>query len=63
MRVGIMYDHIERTVNFYKNGIKQAVVFTNVKSGLIPSVDLFLDSTQSYVQIQKVTKPTPDWDE
>jgi len=45
MRVGIMYDYIERTVNFYKNGIKQCVVFTNVKSGLIPSVDLFLDST------------------
>ena len=49
MRIGIMYDHIEKTVSFFKNGLKQGVVFSNVKSGLTPSVDIFLDSTQSFV--------------
>lgn len=45
MRIGIMYDEIEKKVSFYKNGLKQGVVFTNVKSGLTPSVDVFLEST------------------
>lgn len=49
MRIGILYDEIEKTVSFYKNGLKQGVVFTNVKSGLTPSVDVFLESTQSFV--------------
>lgn len=40
-----MYDATERTVSFYKNGVKQGVVFSNVKSGLVPSVDVFLEST------------------
>ena len=63
MRIGIMYDHIEKTVSFFKNGLKQGVVFSNVKSGLTPSVDIFLDSTQSFVQILKVCKPVPDHEE
>lgn len=45
MRIGILYDAIERTVSFFKNGLKQGVIFSNVKSGLTPSVDVFLDST------------------
>ena len=63
MRIGIMYDEIERTVTFYKNGLKQGVVFQDVKSGLTPSVDIFLESTQSFVQILKVSKPLPDKEE
>ena len=63
MRIGIEYDAIEKTVSFYKNGLKQGVVFTEVKSGLTPSVDIFLESTQSYVQILKVCKPMPDKEE
>jgi len=63
MRIGIMYDEIEKTVSFYKNGLKQGVIFTNVKSGLTPSVDLFLESTDSYVCILRVAQPLPDKDE
>ena len=63
MRIGIMYDEIEKTVSFYKNGLKQGVVFTQVQSGLIPSVDVFLESTQSLVEILRVDKPMPDKDE
>ena len=63
MRIGMMYHHAERKVSFYKNGVKQGVVFRNVKSGLTPSVDLFLDSTESYVEIMKVAKPMPEQDE
>jgi hypothetical protein len=63
MRIGIMYDEIEKTVSFYKNGLKQGVIFTNVKSGLTPSVDLFLESTDSYVYILRVAQPLPDKDE
>ena len=63
MRIGIMYDEIEKTVSFYKNGLKQGVVFTQVQSGLIPSVDVFLESTQSMVEILRVDKPMPDKDE
>ena len=58
-----MYDEIEKTVSFYKNGLKQGVVFTNVKSNLTPSVDVFLESTQSFVQILKVNMPVPDKEE
>lgn len=58
-----MYDEIEKKVSFYKNGFKQGVVFTNVKPGLTPSVDLFLESTQSFVKILRVTKPMPDKEE
>lgn len=63
MRIGIMYDEIEKTVSFYKNGLKQGVIFTNVKSGLTPSVDLFLESTDSYVYILRVSQPLPDKEE
>ena len=45
MRIGVMYDAIEKTASFYKNGVKQGVVFNNVPSGLTPSVDVFLEST------------------
>jgi hypothetical protein len=63
MRIGILYDEYEKTASFYKNGLKQGVVFSNVKSGLTPSVDVFLESTQSYVQILKVNRPLPDKEE
>ena len=63
MRIGILYDAIEKTVSFFKNGVKQGVVFTNVKPGLTPSVDVFLESTQSFVQILKVNTPIPDKEE
>jgi len=38
-------------------------MFSNVKSGLVPSVDVFLESTQSFVQILKTHKPIPDKEE
>jgi hypothetical protein len=49
MRIGIMYNEIEKTVSFFKNGLKQGIVFTDVQSGLTPSVDVFLESTMSSV--------------
>ena len=36
---GIKFDHVKRTVSFYKNGIDHGVAFRNVPSGLTPSID------------------------
>lgn len=57
------YHHAERQVSFYKNGLRQGVVFSNVKSGLTPSVDLFLESTESFVEVLQVSKPMPEQEE
>lgn len=36
-----MYDARNRTVSFYKNGINQGVAFTNIMSGMYPSLDVW----------------------
>lgn len=40
-RIGIQYDARSRTVSFIKNGINQGVAFTNITSGLFPSLDVW----------------------
>ena len=37
------YDHISRSINFFKNGINLGVAFRNVPSGLTPSLDLWFE--------------------
>ena len=39
--LGIKFDHVKRTVSFYKNGIDHGVAFRNVPSGLTPSIDVW----------------------
>jgi hypothetical protein len=41
--LGMKYDHISRSINFYKNGINLGVAFRNVPSGLTPSLDLWFE--------------------
>jgi hypothetical protein len=43
-RIGILYDARQRTVSFLKNGINQGVAFTNIPSGLYPSLDLWFQA-------------------
>jgi len=38
------YDIKTKSVSFYKNNINQGVAFTNVSSGLYPSLDLWFES-------------------
>lgn len=40
-RVGVLYDARNRTVSFYKNGINQGIAFTNIPTGLYPSLDVW----------------------
>jgi len=37
------YDHISRSINFFKNGINLGVAFRNVPSGLTPSLELWFE--------------------
>ena len=39
--LGIKFDHVKRTVSFYKNGIDHGIAFRNVPSGLTPSIDVW----------------------
>ena len=39
--LGIKFDHVKRTVSFYKNGINHGIAFRNVPSGLTPSIDVW----------------------
>ena len=40
-KLGILYDARNRTVSFFKNGINQGVAFTNIASGMQPSLDVW----------------------
>lgn len=42
--IGIYYDAKERSLSFYKQGINQGVAFTDVDSGLYPSIDVWFES-------------------
>lgn len=39
--LGIYYDSMRKTLSYYKNGIDQGVAFSNVPSGLFPSIDIW----------------------
>jgi len=41
---GIEYNPRERTISFYKNGYCQGVAFSDVASGLTPSLDLWFEA-------------------
>ena len=43
-RLGILYDARNRTVSFFKNGINQGVAFTNIASGMRPSLDVWFQT-------------------
>lgn len=43
-KIGIKYDHRNKSVSFLKNGISQGVAFRNVPSGLTPSLDIWFES-------------------
>jgi len=49
-RIGLMYDAKNRQVTFYKNGICQGVAFTNVLSGLYPSLDVWFSQGEITIQ-------------
>jgi hypothetical protein len=38
------YNYVDRTISFYKNGINQGVAFSNISSGLSPSLDIWFES-------------------
>lgn len=40
-KIGIHYDARTRSVSFYKNGVNQGVAFTNIPSGMRPSLDVW----------------------
>jgi len=42
--IKLCYDIKSKSVSFYKNNINQGVAFTNVPSGLFPSLDLWFES-------------------
>ncbi len=42
--IKLCYDVKDKSVSFYKNNINQGVAFTNVPSGLYPSLDLWFES-------------------
>jgi predicted transglutaminase-like protease len=52
-RVGIFYDAKNRTVSFYKNGLCQGVAFTNVMSGLYPSLDVWFQAGEIEIMSDK----------
>ena len=43
-RLGVLYDARNRTVSFFKNGINQGVAFTNIASGMHPSLDVWFQN-------------------
>jgi hypothetical protein len=49
-RLGIKFDHVRRTVSFYKNGINHGVAFRNVPTGLYPSIDIWFQEGQVEIQ-------------
>ncbi len=48
--LGIKFDHVKRTVSFYKNGINHGIAFRNVPSGLTPSIDVWFQEGQVEIQ-------------
>lgn len=42
--IGINYNPIRKTLSFYKDDIDQGVAFTNVPSGMYPSIDIWFPS-------------------
>lgn len=48
--LGIKYDHVRRTVSFYKNGINHGIAFRNVPTGLTPAVDVWFEEGQVEIQ-------------
>ena len=55
-RIGIQYDAKNRSVSYYKNGVCQGVAFTNVLSGLYPSLDVWFQ--QGEIEILPDKAPT-----
>ena len=48
--LGIKFDHVKRTISFYKNGINHGVAFRNVPAGLTPALDVWFGEGQIEIQ-------------
>jgi len=49
--LAMKYDYTEKTLTYFKNGINLGIAFTNVPSGLTPSLDIWFE--EGYVEIVK----------
>ena len=43
-RIGMKYNHIDRSISFLKDGIDQGVAFKNIPTGMYPSLDIWFES-------------------
>ncbi len=43
-RIGMKYNHIDRSISFVKDGIDQGVAFKNIPPGMYPSLDVWFES-------------------
>lgn len=42
--IGMKYNHIDRSIMFFKDGINQGVAFKNIPSNMYPSLDIWFES-------------------
>jgi hypothetical protein len=55
--IGIYYDYKKQTLSFYKQGICQGVAFSNVASGLHPSIDVWFEEGSVAIMPTRYPKP------
>jgi hypothetical protein len=55
-RIGILYDARNRSVSFFKDGIDQGAAFTNIPTGMYPSLDVWFQKGE--IEISPAKYPT-----